>query len=132
MRYAVPVEHLLLFLSTDAIVLIKKIKKWTLGFFQRGICTRLQVSQIGENTLLKLLRVLNRTTECLKSERQASHNVRAGDMEKVVPQDARNIFAGGEKESSDVLIWRPVDRRGYEKIFHYGQANASATAPTCR
>lgn len=68
MGHAVPIEDLLLLLGSDAVVLIEEVEKGALGLFQRGIGTRLEISQIGEDTLLKLLRVLDRTAKGLESE----------------------------------------------------------------
>ena len=68
MRHAVPVEDLLLLLCSYAVVLVQEVEESALGFFERGIGTRLQVSQIGEDALLELLRVLHWTSECLESE----------------------------------------------------------------
>ena len=68
MWYAVPVKDLLLLLRADAVVLVKEIQERALGLFQRGIGPRLQIAQIREDALLKLLGVLDRTTERLESE----------------------------------------------------------------
>jgi hypothetical protein len=38
-------------------------------------------------------------------------------MEKVVPQHARDIFAGGKEESPNVLVRLPIDRSGYEEVL---------------
>lgn len=68
MWYAVPVKDLLLLLRTNAVVLVQKIQKGTLGLFERSISTRLEVSQVREDALLELLRVLDRPTKGLEAE----------------------------------------------------------------
>lgn len=84
-RYTVPVEDLLLLLSANAVVLVQKVKKRALGLLQRSISTRLEVSQVGEDAFLELLRVLDRTAKSLEAEGQASYNISTGDVEKIVP-----------------------------------------------
>ena len=86
MRYAVPVKHLLLFLSSDAVVLVQEIEEGTLGLFQRSIRTGFEVSQVGEDAFFKLFGVFDRSTEGLKAERKASYDVSARNVEKVVPR----------------------------------------------
>jgi len=83
--HAVPVEHLLLLLCTDAVVLVKEIEKTTLWFFERCIGARLQIAQIRKDTLLELLRVLDWPAERLKSERKTSDNIRTRNVKEVVP-----------------------------------------------
>ena len=46
MWHTVPVEHFLLLLCPDAIVLVQKIQERALGFLQRRISARLEVAQI--------------------------------------------------------------------------------------
>jgi hypothetical protein len=53
----------------------------------------------------------------LESKRKTSNNVCSGHVEKVVPQNAGNIFAGGKKKSSDILLMRPINRGRDEEIF---------------
>jgi hypothetical protein len=77
MGHTVPVEDLLLLLCADAVVLVKEVKERALGLFKRRICTRFQVAQIREDTLLELLRVLNGAAKGLESERKTSHDVGA-------------------------------------------------------
>lgn len=85
MRHTVPVEDLLLFLRSNAVVLVKKIKKGALGLLKGSIAPRFQVSQVGENTLFEFLRVPHRPAKGLEPKRQASYDIRAGDMEQVIP-----------------------------------------------
>ena len=87
MWYTVPVENLLLLLCSNAVVLVKEIQKSTLGFLKGGVGARLQVSQVGEDTLLEFLRVLHGSAEGLESKGKASYNIRAGDVKEVVPAD---------------------------------------------
>lgn len=118
MWHAVPVEHLLLLLSSDAVVLVQEVEEWALGLFQRSVCSGLQVSQVGEDTLFKLLGVLDRSAKSLESEGETSYDVCSGDVEKIVPQYTGDVLAGREEESTDVLIGLPVDWRGDKEIFH--------------
>jgi hypothetical protein len=85
---AVPVKDLLLLLSSDAVVLVKEVEEGTLGLLQRSISSRLEVSQVREDTLLELLRVLDRSAESLESEGQASNNICTRNVEEVVPENA--------------------------------------------
>ena len=85
MWHAIPVEHLLLLLRSDAIVLVHKVEEWTLGFLERCIGARLEVAQIREDALLKLFRILNRASEGLETEGETSHDIRTGDVKEVVP-----------------------------------------------
>ena len=85
MWHAVPVEDLLLLLCTNAIVLVQEVQEGTLWLFQRCICSRLQVAQVGEYALLELFRVLDRAAKCLEAECEASYNISARDVKEVVP-----------------------------------------------
>lgn len=66
--YAVPVEHFLLFLSANAVVLVKKVKERALGLLQRGVGSGLEVAKIRENTLFELLGVLDWPAKGLETE----------------------------------------------------------------
>ena len=85
MRNAVPVEDLLLLLSSNAIVLVQEIEERTLGLFQRSICTRFEVSQVGKYAFFKLLGVLHWATKGLEAKGEASNDIGARNVEKVVP-----------------------------------------------
>lgn len=87
MWYTVPIKDLLLLLRTNAVVLVQKIQKRTFRLFERSISTRLEVSQVREDALLKLLRVLDRPTKGLEAEGQTSYNVGARDVKEVIPVD---------------------------------------------
>jgi hypothetical protein len=97
MWHAVPVENLLLLLCSNAVVFIEKIEKGALGFFECRIGASFQISEIREDTLLKLLRVFDWTAKGLKSEGQASDDISAGDVEQIVPatnQPTKSTFLG--------------------------------------
>lgn len=94
-RYAVPVEDLLLLLGADAVVLVEEIEECALGLLERSIGAGLEVAQVGEDTLLELLGVLDGAAEGLESEREASHDVGAGNVEEVVPAGALATAAAG-------------------------------------
>ena len=84
----VPVKDLLLLLSANAVVLVEEVKEGALGLLQRSISARLEVSQVRKDTFLELLGVLDRSAKGLETEGQASHNVCARNVEKVVPENA--------------------------------------------
>ena len=85
MRHAVPVEHLLLFLRSNAVVFVHEVQERTLGFLKRCIGARLEVSQIREDAFFEFLGILDRASESLETKRQAANDVCTRDMEKVVP-----------------------------------------------
>ena len=85
MRNAIPIKHFLLLLRPDAVVLVHEIQKRTLGFFEGGIGTGLEVAQVGEYAFFELLRVLDGSSESLESERQTSYNVGTRNVEEIVP-----------------------------------------------
>jgi hypothetical protein len=114
---AVPIEDLLLLLRSDTVVLVEEVEESALGLFQRGIGSRLEIAQVREDTFLKLLGVLDGSTKGLESERQATNNVGAGDVEEVVPKNARHIFASWQEKAADVLVWLPIDGGRDEKVF---------------
>lgn len=117
--YTVPVENLLFLLRADAVVLVKKVQKGTLGLLERRISPRLQIPQVRKDSFFELLRVLDWPTKCLESEGEATDDVSTGDVEQIVPQHTRDIFTRWEEKSSNVLIWLPVDRCRNEEIFYY-------------
>ena len=85
MRHAVPIEDLLLLLGADAVVLVEEIEEGAFRFFERRVGSSLEVAQIGENTLLELLRVFYGSAKGLESEGQAAYDICTGYVEKVVP-----------------------------------------------
>ena len=89
---AVPVEDLLLFLGTDAVVLVEEVEKGALGLFQGGIGSSLEVAQVREDPLLELLGVLDRTPKGLEAESQASDDISARDVKEVIPIQSVSLF----------------------------------------
>lgn len=85
MGNAIPIEDLLLLLGSDAVILVQEIKERALWLLKRGIGAGLEISKIGEDALLEFLRVPHRTTKRLKAEGETSDNVRARDVEEIVP-----------------------------------------------
>lgn len=77
MRNAVPIKDLLLLLRSNAVILVQEIEERTLGLFQRSICARFEVPQVGENAFLELLGVLYGTAKGLEAEGEASNDIRA-------------------------------------------------------
>jgi hypothetical protein len=94
MRNAVPVENLLLLLGTNAVVLVQEIQERTLRLLQSRIGPSLEISQVGENTLLEFLGVLNRAAKGLESEGEASHDIGSRDVEEVAPRTAGLLVVG--------------------------------------
>jgi hypothetical protein len=84
--YAVPVEYLLLLLCPNAVVLVQEIQETTLGLFEGGIGAGLEISQIREDSLLKLLGVLYWTPKCLETKGKTSYNIGTRDVKKIVPE----------------------------------------------
>lgn len=94
MRDAVPVEHLLLLLSSDAVVFVEKVQERTLGLFQGRVCTGFEIPEIREDAFLKFLGILHRSTKCLEAEGEASDDISAGDVKKIVPEHCQNKLDG--------------------------------------
>lgn len=89
MRHAVPVEYLLFLLRPDAVVLVQEVKERTLRLLQRCVGASLEVPQVGEDAFLELLRVLHGSSERLKPKRQASYNISARYVEKIIPEGSQ-------------------------------------------
>lgn len=68
MWHAVPVKDLLLLLRADAVVLVQEVEERALWLLERSISTRLEVSQVGEDSLFKLFRVLDGSAKGLEAE----------------------------------------------------------------
>jgi hypothetical protein len=85
MWHTIPIENLLLFLRSDTIVLIEKIKEWAFWFFECRICSSLKISEIRKNTLFELLRIFDGTSECLKPKSEAPNNIGTRNVKKIVP-----------------------------------------------
>ena len=85
MWYTVPIEDLLLLLSTNAVVLVHKVQKWTFWLLEGGICSGLQITQVRENSFLEFLGVLDWSPESLEAKGQATDNIRARDVEQIIP-----------------------------------------------
>ena len=85
MWHAVPVEHLLLLLCSDAIVLVHEVEKGALWLLERRIGARLEVAQIREDALLKFFRILHGPSKGLEPEGETSHDICAGDVKQIVP-----------------------------------------------
>jgi len=132
-RDGVPVKNLLFLLSADALVLEEEIKEERLcmaekkkkkietkgaylGFLERGIIARLEVTEVAEDTLLELFHILDRTAECLgldeedvggeRDERadletkdKGTDDVCASDVVKTIPEDTGDKLLGGEEET---------------------------------
>lgn len=133
---AVPVKNFLLFLRADAIVLVEKVEEGALGLLERCIIASFQVSKIRKDAFFEFLRVLDGTTESLKTKGKTPDNVSTGDVKEIVPgvvstllpgerraihghtpEDTRYVFTSGKEKAANELIVLPVDRRGYQKIL---------------
>lgn len=85
MRNAVPVEYLLLLLGPNAVVLVEKVEKRAFWLLQWRISARLQIPQVGKDPLFEFFGILHWSTERLKAEWQASYDIGAWYVEKIVP-----------------------------------------------
>jgi hypothetical protein len=85
MRHAIPIEHLLLFLRSNAVVLVEKVQEGTFWLFQGRVCAGFEVAQVRENAFFKLLRILHWTTESLKAKRQTPHDISSGNVKEIIP-----------------------------------------------
>jgi hypothetical protein len=127
----------LLLLRPNAIIFVEEIEERTLGFFQGRVGSGLEVAQVGENAFFEFFRVLDGASEGLESEGKASNDIRAGDVEEIVPvyrsvglffliaprlrcnepENTGNVVACGKEKPSDQLIGLPIHWRGEEEIF---------------
>lgn len=85
MGHAVPVEHLLLLLRSDAIVLVHEVQERTFRLFQRRIGSGFEIAQVREYAFLEFLRVLHRSPEGLKAKRETPYDICSGDVEEIIP-----------------------------------------------
>lgn len=67
-------------------------KRTHLWFFQTSIHSWLQVAQIAEHALLKLLHVLDRPAKRLEPKDKRTHDIRSGDMVQPTPEHARDVL----------------------------------------
>lgn len=129
--YAVPVEHLLLLLSSDAVVLVQEVKECALRFLQCRIGAGFEIAQIGENAFFELLRVLHRTTERLESKREASDDVCTGNVEEVAPvkKSISSVWLDLSSVARTIECKRRSHRSEAGNVESAGQV-ASRQAPT--
>lgn len=113
MGNAVPVKHLLLLLRANAVVLVHEVEERALRFFQRRVGARLEIAQIGKDAFLELLGIFHRSAERLKSEGQASHDVGAGNVEKIVPVE------NGSSVGAPKRVPKPWRRAGFACETHH-------------
>jgi hypothetical protein len=90
MGHRVPVEHLLLLLGADALVLEEQVEERRLGLFEASVLGGLEVAQIAEYTFLKLLHVAYGPAKCFETEQKGADNIGSGDKVAAVPQNARD------------------------------------------
>jgi hypothetical protein len=81
-----PVKHFLLFLGSDAVVLVEKVKELGFRFFQRSVCSGFEVSEIREDAFFELLGVGDGSTECEEAVSEGANNVCASNVKEVVPE----------------------------------------------
>jgi len=81
----------------------KRIETRHPWFPEASVSTRLEVSEIAEDTLFELFHVSDRATESLKAEDECSDNTHTGDVIKTAPEDTEDVL----------LIWQkqPIERR---------------------
>jgi hypothetical protein len=70
-----------------------------LGFFQRCVNARLEISEIAEDPFFKLLHVFDGPTKSLESEHKGTYNIRPRNMIKPIPEDACDIFLIRKEEA---------------------------------
>jgi len=72
----------------------------------RRVSTRLDVSEIAEDTLFELFHVSDGATESPKAEDECLGNIRAGNVIKIAPEDTEDVLLVWQKQ----LIERRVCR----------------------
>jgi len=70
----------------------ERIETRHLWFLEASVSTRLEVSEIAEDTLFELFHVSDGATESLKAEDECSDNIRAGDVIKT-PQRTQKTYS---------------------------------------
>lgn len=90
----------------------ERIETRHLWFLEASVSTRLEVSEIAEDTLFELFHVSDGATESLKAEDECSDDICAGDVIKTAPEDTGDVF----------LIWQkePIERRVCRTRVTYG------------
>jgi hypothetical protein len=83
----------------DAVTQIRVMAATYLGLLERGVCAGLEVSEIREDTFLKLFHVDHGAAECLEAEDEGTNDVGAGDVVEAVPKNARDILSRGEEKA---------------------------------
>lgn len=94
MWHAIPIEHLLFLLCSDAVVLVQEVEEWALWFFERSVGAGLQIAQVGEDAFLKFLGILHRAAKGLEAERETPYYICAGDVEQIVPLEHQSVSSG--------------------------------------
>ena len=70
----------------------ERIETRHLWFLEASVSTRLEVSEIAEDTLFELFHVSDGATESPKAEDECSDNIRAGDVMKTAPEDTEDVL----------------------------------------
>jgi len=104
MWYRVPIKDLLFLLGPNAIVAVQHFQERRLGFFEAGIRSGLEVAQVREHTLLKLLDVAHRSSKALETRDQRPHNVGACDVVQLIPEHTRDRFACWQLEPRELHL----------------------------
>ena len=65
---AVPIEHFLLLLRSDAVIFVHEVEECALRLFKGCIGARLQVTKVGKDSLLEFFRILHGSSKCLETE----------------------------------------------------------------
>jgi len=118
MRDTVPVKDLLLLLSSNTVVLVQEVEEGTLWLFERCICARLEVPQVGEDALFEFLRVLHWSAESLEAKGKATNDVGASDVKEIVPNWVVSLW---DSRRTAVGWWRTII---YTKHIHQSGAKS--------
>jgi hypothetical protein len=83
-------------------------KSTHLWLFKTGVGTGLEITEVAEDALFEFFHINDGATESLKAEDKGADNISPGDMIEARPEDAGDVFAGGEEETikSWVGCWK--------------------------
>ena len=101
---AMPKEHFLLLLRTNAAVAEEEIQEFRFRLLQNRVRSRFQVSQIRKDALFKLFGIEDGPSSLCETKDENLDDVRAGYEELSPPEDAGNVFAIGQLVGSDGWI----------------------------
>lgn len=74
-------------------------EKGYLGLFETGVNTGFEIPEIAEDALFEFLHIPDGPAKGLESKYEGADDVGAGDVVEAVPEDAGDVFGGGEEEA---------------------------------